>query len=338
MLRGTLQAVWSGAKHATAQKSQLLQPIIKERPFQLLGMDYIGPLPITPRGNRYILHVMCYFSEFSFASAGPTALGADTVSVLKKLFDRFTRPRAVYCDLGHHFRSEVRWALEEMGIRLISGPSGASKSFGLIERGNRILQDVIRKSATDWDTELDAAIYAVNHRVIAHLGIAPVTILIGAELKSPLGIAPVLTEESAAELLQTMRTPEYRETAIRSYLDARRDVHETTLNAIKEHKAKMAARYNRRVKLKLHSIGDLVMPYQKGTSKLQPRWRGPFLVRGIGTRGVSYYLSQLNGTPVRNHYHGDHLRSHVPRTGYLRTATEPHLLSEQNLRHQRRRL
>ena len=29
-----------------------------------IGMDLIGPLPTTPRGNKYIMTVSCYFSKY----------------------------------------------------------------------------------------------------------------------------------------------------------------------------------------------------------------------------------------------------------------------------------
>ena len=56
------------AKDAPAQKSQLLQPIVLEKPLQLHAMDWIGPLKPTIRGNRFILNIMYYASEYCFFS------------------------------------------------------------------------------------------------------------------------------------------------------------------------------------------------------------------------------------------------------------------------------
>ena len=34
-------------------------------------MDLIGPLPTTPRGNKYIMSVSCYFSKWPEATVLP---------------------------------------------------------------------------------------------------------------------------------------------------------------------------------------------------------------------------------------------------------------------------
>jgi len=50
------------ARHEPATRSQLLNPVRVSFPFQLLGMDFIGPLAGTKAGNKYIFNVVCYFS------------------------------------------------------------------------------------------------------------------------------------------------------------------------------------------------------------------------------------------------------------------------------------
>lgn len=50
-IRGCLQC----ACHGPATNSQLLNPVRVQRLFQLLGMDFIRPLPLSTRGFRFIL-------------------------------------------------------------------------------------------------------------------------------------------------------------------------------------------------------------------------------------------------------------------------------------------
>ena len=134
------------ARHAPAQRSQLLRPIVTHRPFQLMAMDFIGPMERTQAGHEYILHIMDYFSRYSITYPSMAANALDVIRALEDAFNRFMRPTAFFLDRGQHFENSILGDyLKEQGVKLFFGPSGSSKSFGLIERGNRILEDVIRK-------------------------------------------------------------------------------------------------------------------------------------------------------------------------------------------------
>lgn len=77
------------ARHGPALRSQPLHPIHVIYPLQLLGMDWIGPLPITKSGIMYIFHVICYFSRYSFIFASPTANSKDVTWLLRILFVQY---------------------------------------------------------------------------------------------------------------------------------------------------------------------------------------------------------------------------------------------------------
>ena len=47
-----------------ATKHEPLHPILTHQAFDMLGLDYIGPLPETPDGNKYILNIIDYFTRF----------------------------------------------------------------------------------------------------------------------------------------------------------------------------------------------------------------------------------------------------------------------------------
>ena len=50
-----------------------LHPIpVTPSPFCQLGMDMIGPLPETPRGNKYIVTLTDYFSKWAEAAPLPS--------------------------------------------------------------------------------------------------------------------------------------------------------------------------------------------------------------------------------------------------------------------------
>ena len=49
-----------------------LHPIpVEPKLWHQVGMDFIGPMPETPRGNRYIITLTDYFSKWAEAAALP---------------------------------------------------------------------------------------------------------------------------------------------------------------------------------------------------------------------------------------------------------------------------
>lgn len=115
-IRGCLQC----ARHGSATKNQLLHPVRVYRPFQLLGMDFIGPLPISRKSYRFILHIIDYFSL-----------------ALDRVFTLYATPEGTYCDQGQHFNNqEFREFFSQRGVTLAFSPSGASQSTGMVEIGN----------------------------------------------------------------------------------------------------------------------------------------------------------------------------------------------------------
>ena len=80
---------------------------MKDEVWHTIGVDLIGPLPETPRGNKYIMNVSCLFSKWPEATALPdkTALG-----VADFLFQCFTGHgccRVEITDQGREFVNKV---------------------------------------------------------------------------------------------------------------------------------------------------------------------------------------------------------------------------------------
>ncbi|GKF67377.1 reverse transcriptase domain-containing protein, partial [Tanacetum coccineum] len=65
--------------------------------FDVRGIDFMGPFP-SSRGNKYILIVVNYLSEWVEAKALPTNDARVVVKFLKSLFARFGTPRATISD------------------------------------------------------------------------------------------------------------------------------------------------------------------------------------------------------------------------------------------------
>ena len=317
------------ARHGPAVRSQLLHPVIVLGPFRLLGIDFIGPLQRSRLGNCFILHIMCYFSRFSVTFPSVTANATDVIPALRQCFSLYAKPKAVYWDRGQHFENQpVKEYLKEEGVAFSYSPSGSSQSTGMIEVGNKILEDVIRKDG-DWEDGLHKSTRYINSRTIEHLRLAPCEILLGvppfpdmSELWKPMAEA-----NSVRACVVSLSDPFEHVRLVQQYLTYRSELHDRVAQASVARKEKEAARYNKGVRLAVFAPGNLAMLYQKNAGKLQPRWRGPFRVDGFADeRGVSYRLRQHNGRLIKGTFHGNHMKRFVPRSGYLTDPSDTFLL------------
>ena len=81
-----------------------LQSIAVGEPFSFWAIDYMGPLPDTPSGNRHLLVIMDHFTKW--CEAIPTKdQKASTVAPLlvNKTFSRFGPPVVLHSDQGANF-------------------------------------------------------------------------------------------------------------------------------------------------------------------------------------------------------------------------------------------
>ena len=59
-------------------------------------MDFVGSLPESKNGNKFILHILCYFTRFSTIFLSKTANASDVIVTLVKLFTIYIILKAFY--------------------------------------------------------------------------------------------------------------------------------------------------------------------------------------------------------------------------------------------------
>ena len=82
-----------------------LQPIESNKPWELIELDFIGPLTETGNNNKYILSVVDHFSKFAVAYATQKQDSRTVVDCLTKLFSEFGAPIRIVSDQGRCFVS-----------------------------------------------------------------------------------------------------------------------------------------------------------------------------------------------------------------------------------------
>ena len=115
------------------------------RPLERIAMDILGPLPVTERGNRYILVVGDYFTRWKEAFPMKDMEAQKVACILVNEFIcRMGVPDTIHTDKGRNFESNLNKELCLMlGIRKTRTTPYHPQSDGMVERFNRTLLNML---------------------------------------------------------------------------------------------------------------------------------------------------------------------------------------------------
>ena len=86
-----------------------LHPIpVKDEVWHTICVDYIGPLPETQKGNKYIMTVSCLFSKWPEATALPYKTATGVAEFLFLCFTRHGSCKVNISDQGRDFVIHVK--------------------------------------------------------------------------------------------------------------------------------------------------------------------------------------------------------------------------------------
>ncbi|GFX41341.1 uncharacterized protein K02A2.6 [Trichonephila clavipes] len=125
-----------------------LVPVIQEV-FTKLNIDACGPLPITSKGNRYLITAICMSSKFPEAIPVSDISSVSVTDALLNIFSRMGFPREIQCDQGTSFTSALTTEFfERFGI-LVRHSSVYHPQSNPVERFHRTLKRLLRVLCLD---------------------------------------------------------------------------------------------------------------------------------------------------------------------------------------------
>jgi len=162
-------------------------------PWHTIGMDWIGPFAVSPRGHDYVLVVTCKFGGGVVYI--PTTKDADAGDTLRLIRERVVAehgwPAAIISDSDARFRSAL-WSnfWERQGTKLLRSTAYHPQTDGITERANRTMVEALRacvqQNADDWDLLLPDVQLAVNSSRNASTGFTPYFMTHGREARTEL--------------------------------------------------------------------------------------------------------------------------------------------------------
>lgn len=194
-------------------KAPLETPYFASRPFEQISLDIFGPLPKTPRGNRYLLTVIDNFTRYAEGEPIGEATAKETARVLvEKIVTRHGVPSRLLTDQGRNFVSALfKETCRLLGIKKLQTTPYHPEGNGMVERLHRTLTDSIahfvKRDGTDWDRWVPYALMA--YRAIPHssTGFSPNFLTFGREVTPPLdsGAKPDIGEEDSSDYLESLQ-------------------------------------------------------------------------------------------------------------------------------------
>jgi hypothetical protein len=269
------------------------------KPWEIMGMDIIGPLPITRKGNRYILVFTEHFTKW--VEAFPLSrIDSETIAkfFVEEVCFRHGFPDKLLSDRGRQLIGEVMTEVTKLlGIKQKTTTAYHPQTNGLTERFNKtlivMLSMYVSKQQNDWDEYIPYVIFAYNTAIHPSTNAVPFELVRGFPARLPMDL-PQLTPEKE----ESMTLDEYKSMITRKYDEIKEKIGYQN----EKIKQKMDRLKNIDREPVLYKSGDLVWLYYDvvpvgKVKKLSQPWKGPYRITEI-KNGVNAVISEVNGKNI----------------------------------------
>eukprot|EP00253_Pinus_taeda_P004691 PITA_04691 len=230
-----------------------LQPVVAVGPFTKWGIDFMTCNPTSTRGHGYIIVTVDYFTKW--AEVMPTLNNSSEMAPLfffNHVVSRFGVPQAIVTDHGSHFRNHM---MVDLAAKL----------------------RLSHNSSTPYYPQANVQAYRTSVRNAT--GFTAFQLVYGLE-----AILPVQCEISSLKLAVDLLPGTSEEEAHFLELIHLGETHRDAALANKAHKKQVKAQFDKNVKPRAFSEGDLVLLYDQepdklGAGKFKSLWMGPYIVK-----------------------------------------------------------
>ncbi|KAJ8651749.1 hypothetical protein O0I10_012674 [Lichtheimia ornata] len=285
-----------------------MRPLDVPAVFSRWHLDFIGELPTTMKGNKWILVAVDYATNWTIARAVPFATGQAIADfVFEEITMQFGCPEEILTDRGANFASQVlNFYLGRAKIHHKYTSAFHPRTNGKAERTNGILKQMIRKYTNGaiyrWDDFLEPSVFACNIRNHRTTNVSPYFMVYGVEPRLPGDILrPMVLQEPTEEPTEIfdnrkpslLRLHEARATAAeRLRANAQRD--KAIWDAIMVHQ--------------VFNVGDLVLMRHENKLSLEYNWKGPYTIIKRNLDSDTYQIKDMNNQVYGSWVHTDRLR------------------------------
>ena len=298
------------------QINEPLHPIKVGQPFSRIGIDVVGPLNETRRGNKYIITATDYLTKWPEARAVQHAQKEDiALFVWEEIICKHGCPRELLSDRGAAFLSKmVESLLLITGVTHKLSSAYHPQTNGLTERFNKTLCESLAKTVAKYDKQWDLFIHSslfayrtTKHSVTKQTpffltygrqAILPVELEIQTYPEEP------ITDRNLDDAL-IRRTHDLIGITVEARITAK--------ERIKLSQDLQKERHDKKIKSRSFQKDDLVLEFRSQDQniygdKFRPKWDGPYYIDTVLGKGA-YILKTLDGKIFQNRpVHGNRLK------------------------------
>ena len=243
-----------------------------------------------------------YFTKWAEAEALANIRDIDVKKfVWKNIVTRFGVPNSLISDNGLQFDSKGFWTFcKDLGIKNKYSTPAYPQSNGQAEAVNRTILNGLKRRLDGakgrWAEELPNILRAYRTTPRRSTSKTPFSLTYGAEAVIP-------TEVSLCSARVAGFDPVQNADLMMEHLDWLEECQEAVTIRLVEYQQRLAQRYNRDIKGREFSAGDLVLRKvvrnmrDVAAGKLAQTWEGPYRVTAIAGAGA-YYLEDLDERPL----------------------------------------
>ena len=162
-----------------------LKSIIVTRPWQMLGLDFMGPFKTTCRGNTYIILGVDHYTKY-IEGLATVSFDSETTAlfVLNNIICRYGMVEQILTDQGVNFESHLfKHLCNLLGSDKLHTSTYHPAGNGITERPNKTIKPNLAKfvniSHDDWDLFLQLSISAYNNSYHSTLKMTPFEAMFG---------------------------------------------------------------------------------------------------------------------------------------------------------------
>ncbi|RDY13914.1 gag-pol, partial [Mucuna pruriens] len=292
------------------------QPILFCEVFDVWGIDFMGPFPVS-NGYSYILLVVDYVSRWVEAVATKTNDTKVVVDFLKSnIFRRFGVPKALISDQGSHFYNRAMASLlQKYGVEHRIATAYHPQTNGQAEVFNREIKKTLQKmtnpSRKDWSRLLEDALWAHRTAYRTSLGMSPYWVVFGKtyHLLVELGNKAYWAVKQCN--LAYDQAGDQRKFQLQELDELRLEAYENS----RIYKQNVKKFHDQKILRKDFHLFQKVLVFNSQlkliAGKLHSRWDGPFVITNIFPNGAVQLQDehrnstfQVNGHQIKSFHEG----------------------------------
>ena len=295
-------------RRGRSRRNNLLHPIPVHSPFYQIGIDFVGPLPRTRRGKKYIIVAMDYLTKWPEARAVSEATADATAQFLyEQIICQHGCPQIILSDRGTHFNNNtIKALMEKFQVNHLLSTPYHPQTNGLVERFNRTLCESLARLSLknhDWDLYIAPTLFAYRTTKHATTKIEPFYLVYRRNARLP--VDPPEVESLQAE-----------NDRLSEIINDLPQIRKQVKFKISQAQDKQKDRHDREVKHhQIFVVGDQVLYFNvtldhSHSGKFNPKWKGPFVIHRVlphgayrlATKGGQLLPTPINGNLLKPYY------------------------------------